>query len=255
MTNKEVRQLINSRFKEVFKSAEANKFFASRKGVAESLGVSPQLLSEILNGRINVGVDILYRFCEVYNANITYLFHGVLPVFNPIPAEKGEVGLEGLAESKLLTVTFGSTYWDSEKKRTGSNGLLGVHVPLSFTIPNSYGIEAEMVAFRVGEPHMEPLIEQGMTIIAAKLNDKTLIENGQVYVLDTKKKGLIIRRLFWSNKEKGIVELAPENALYDSEELSLKEVNNLFKAMTFIGYDLTKRSALIQKHKSLNSNR
>lgn len=250
MTNRDIKIDINNRFKDVFRQCESLGLIVSRKNAATILGLSPQLLSEVLNSRINVGTEVIYKFCVYFEVRVEYIFFGVLPVFIE-QLEKEKLGLfDPDKSSKLLTVKFSKDYWidDNFFAKSTSDNEAKEPPPPNFYIPNTFGVDLDAYAFMVGEPHMEPLIEQNMTVIAAKINLKTSVINGQVYVLDTKKYGIITRRLFWKDKEKSLLELVPENNQYESKEMFLKDIESIFRVITFLGYDLNKRSAVIRKH-------
>lgn len=261
MQNKDIKNEINIRFKNAFKECETVGLINSRKSASEILGLSPQLLSEILNDRINVSTEIIHRFCSTYGVDLLYIFYGDRDIFS-----KRVEGAESTSSSfldknpKLIKVKLLSSFWATDKTiQLHANSLEkqeGLQfrekkVPEYFYIPNLYGVEVDAYAFHIGEPHMEPLLEQNMTLIGAKMNNKANIVNGQVYILEHRKLGVICRRLFWIDKEKGVLELVPDNRMYSSKETNLKEIESVYRVFTYLGSDLNKRSAFISRQNAM----
>jgi transcriptional regulator with XRE-family HTH domain len=251
MTNKDIKIDINNRFKDVFKQCETLGLIVSRKNAAAILGLSPQMLSEILNGRINVGTEILHKFCSYFEVRIEYIFFGVMPVFIE-HLEKQKKGIFDPDKSaKLLKVHFSKDFFSDDMvspKVLSEASELKENLPPFFYLPNTFGVEIDAHAFMMSEPHMEPMIEQNMMVIATKLNNKSNIINGQVYVIDSRKYGHITRRVFWQDKEKQLLECVPENPEYEAKGISLKEIDGIYRVLTIVGYDLSKRSSVLKKH-------
>lgn len=64
---------INTRFNHAVNAILANKLVASKASLAESLGVKPAKFSEILNGRMKAGVDMISIMCDLYNISPDWL--------------------------------------------------------------------------------------------------------------------------------------------------------------------------------------
>lgn len=64
---------INKRFRMAVTAIMVNNLISSKTGLAESLGVKPAKFSEILNGRMNVGVDMIARMCDFYEVSPDWL--------------------------------------------------------------------------------------------------------------------------------------------------------------------------------------
>lgn len=67
------KEEINKRFIKAVTAIMANKLISSKTGLAESLGVKPAKFSEILNGRMNVGIDMIARMCDFYQVSPDWL--------------------------------------------------------------------------------------------------------------------------------------------------------------------------------------
>lgn len=67
------KEEINKRFIRAVTAIMVNKLISSKTGLAESLGVKPAKFSEILNGRMNVGIDMIARMCDFYEVSPDWL--------------------------------------------------------------------------------------------------------------------------------------------------------------------------------------
>lgn len=67
------KEEINRRFIIAVTAIMVNKLISSKTGLAESLGVKPAKFSEILNGRMNVGIDMIARMCDFYEVSPDWL--------------------------------------------------------------------------------------------------------------------------------------------------------------------------------------
>lgn len=67
------KEEINKRFITAVTAIMINKLISSKTGLAESIGVKPAKFSEILNGRMNVGIDMVARMCDFYGVSPDWL--------------------------------------------------------------------------------------------------------------------------------------------------------------------------------------
>lgn len=67
------KEEINKRFITAVTAIMTNKLVSSKAGLAESLGVKPAKFSEILNGRMNVGIDMIAKMCDFYEVSPDWL--------------------------------------------------------------------------------------------------------------------------------------------------------------------------------------
>lgn len=67
------KEEINRRFIMAVTAIMTNGLISSKTGLAESLGVKPAKFSEILNGRMNAGIDMIARMCDFYGISPDWL--------------------------------------------------------------------------------------------------------------------------------------------------------------------------------------
>lgn len=90
---------VNARFIEVMKIAilEEWKGISNKKQFAESLGLTPQAVSNIESQPIrNVTLDIIAKLTKVYDVNANYIISGRLPVL--ISKNRSEDKLQKIAK-------------------------------------------------------------------------------------------------------------------------------------------------------------
>lgn len=68
------KEEINKRFNTAVNAILMNHLISSKTGLAESLGMTPSKLSEILNGRMNASAETLARMCDFYEISPEWLF-------------------------------------------------------------------------------------------------------------------------------------------------------------------------------------
>ena len=73
---------INKRFIHAIELLLQDKGLTKSK-IAESLGVKPAKFSEILNNRMNAGVDLIALLCEKYSYSAAWIINGQGPILQP----------------------------------------------------------------------------------------------------------------------------------------------------------------------------
>lgn len=239
MTNKYIKTQINSRFEDAFRQCESNGLIQSRKSAASALGISPQLLSEILNHRVNVGTEIIHRFCSEFGFNIQHIFFGV--DFNEIANTDKEIEEpKTIKNSLLLKVKCSADYWLKiiNSNKGIKNSIKNRDLPQYFFLPNTFSVNVDAYAFKIRESHMLPLLSPNMTVVGARVKDNSNIVNGQVYIIHHKNLGVICRRCYWIDKTKRQIELTPDNPEYSSIKCSVDEIESQYRIVSFIGFNL-----------------
>lgn len=68
------KNAINKRFIKAVGTVIEDGLAKNKKEISLNLGISPSRFSEILNERMNVGLDIIQNFCNQYSVNYYYIF-------------------------------------------------------------------------------------------------------------------------------------------------------------------------------------
>ncbi len=70
------KEEINKRFKRAVTAILSQKLISSKAGLADSLKVKPAKFSEILNDRMNAGVDMIAIMCDYYHVSPDWILMG-----------------------------------------------------------------------------------------------------------------------------------------------------------------------------------
>ena len=71
-----MKTLVNQRFINAVNYILEQKKEESKGSIAENLKIKPAKFSEILNNRMNVGIEEIVYFCDTYNFEIEYIITG-----------------------------------------------------------------------------------------------------------------------------------------------------------------------------------
>ncbi len=104
------KSIINQRFIKAFNFLYDSKRIKKKSKFAYDIGVSPQILSEILGERMNVNLNAIQFICKEYNVNYDYIFEGQGSIIhkqytqsdNPIIVEEPEIAAYSDKETLLL---------------------------------------------------------------------------------------------------------------------------------------------------------
>jgi plasmid maintenance system antidote protein VapI len=93
---------VNQRFISIVNYLVNNNTIKSRTELAERLNVKFNKLSEILNGRAGVGIDMIISFCEMFGVHYEYLLTGRGAVYRTENDSKGEINPESVIDYLIL---------------------------------------------------------------------------------------------------------------------------------------------------------
>lgn len=88
---KNIKEFINSNFRQSVDYLIDNSVVSSKKELAESLGIKSNNMSDILAGRQNVGIDIVLKLCDLYSISVKYQLQGEGEMFADNTDEKEEI--------------------------------------------------------------------------------------------------------------------------------------------------------------------
>ena len=95
--------------------------------------------------------------------------------------------------------------------------------------------------FQISGDSMLP-ISSGSYIIASYVEDWYSIKDGQCYVVVTRDKGVVYKRL-WNHLDQNILLLKSDNPIYKPYELKPQEIAEIWKAEGFMSFDLPQQDA------------
>ena len=95
--------------------------------------------------------------------------------------------------------------------------------------------------FQISGDSMLPIIS-GSYIIASYVEDWYSIKNGQCYVVVTRDKGVVYKRL-WNHLEQNYLLLKSDNPVYKPYELKPQDIAEIWQAEGYISFDLPHQDA------------
>ena len=177
------QNLINQRFREVYRQLEAAELIKGKSDIAKKLGTYNHVINAILKGQRNITVDQLQRLCECYEINANYLFGAGDDVFasseTPAPELRVGVPLQGDGIRQNITLVpdralagYALEHQDQEYLK---------ELP-RFAVPHLSG---ELMAFEISGDSMLPTITNGDLVVCEPVERGTSLRDNHIYVIVT----------------------------------------------------------------------
>lgn len=204
-----------------------NKVVRSSRQFALSLEYLPQSMSEVINGRRNVTIELIRKAVELYKFNPCFIFEGT-----------GAPISDGSAQNQLNDVLVVLADSDENERivhvptpaQAGYGGQLSdptyIRQLPSFTLPDPYFKRGTFRSFDISGDSMEPTIFEGEQVVCSYVEKDSWtygIKNGYVYVIITKHDVVIKRLRNHILTDKTIV-LISDNDFYEERILPIQEV-------------------------------
>lgn len=174
--------IVNQRFKNVFKELEKLNIIRGKSDIAKNLGTYNHVINSILKGQRNITVDQLNKLFDTYGINANYIFGASEEYFLP-----------HIDPSSLETRPFS----DKIQRPTRNNislvpdkALAGYAVSHQdpeylnnlqrFSIP---GLEGSLKAFEISGDSMMPTITNGDLVICEEVDRGAPLRDNHVYVV------------------------------------------------------------------------
>lgn len=222
---------LTSRFIECHQILKERGDVRTNKEFAEALDYLPQGLSEILNGRRDVSIDLMTKAVERYNINPVYLTLGTGPRF--------------LNENSPSGLQILSVVTDSENRERI------VHVPIAaqagyaqelddpafledlptYNLPAYDFSQGTFRSFDVEGDSMYPTLYNGDRVICQYVNPNYWthsIKGNHVYVIVTTD-GVVVKRVKNRMALDQSLVICSDNQAYESYEMSIGEVKEVWK--------------------------
>lgn len=97
------KELINQRFIESVNFLISSKIAKNKAEIADKLKIARSKISEILNGRMSIGLDDLANYIIIYNLNSEWFFTGKGEIRNENTFKNPENNNEILLKDELIT--------------------------------------------------------------------------------------------------------------------------------------------------------
>lgn len=192
--------------------------------LAKELGLpGPQVFYDIKGGRCGISKKLAGLIQDKYLINSSWLLTGEgemltnqpnelhHQVQNAVPADKPEVA--------ILTADIARTP-ELDVMEMKEEGLLKTQKPIS--VFPKYDL-----CYRTPTDHMTPYIMQGDQLALQLVPDDTPLQYGEVFAIDHKGLGLIIRQVY--EKDEETLQLIPFNERYKEMFIKKADVYNYFR--------------------------
>lgn len=227
----ELTNAVTQRFVNCHNKLKKDQVVRSSRQFAQSLDYLPQSLSEILNHRRDVTVELLRKAIEVYKFNPVYLFTGQGPWF--LQEEEHNKDL------RVLTIVTD----DKNDERI-------VHVPMpaqagyaghadkptfmrelpTFTLPDYKYKVGTHRSFDVAGDSMEPTLFEGDKVVCSYLEPalwESSIKDHYVYVVVTMG-DILVKRVRNRIKEDKTLLLLSDNTYYEAQAVKIMDIREIW---------------------------
>ncbi len=216
--------IITQRFTQCLQELRERKLVKSSRQFALELDYLPQSLSEILNGRRDVTVDLLRKAVEAFHFNPYFLFTGEGdPLSVSVNESKRLVVVKSLEEKEQIVFVPGAAQYTYA--RSTDDAAFIEKLP-TFTLPEPKYAASVHRSFEISGDTMEPTVFEGDKVVASFLEpDRWLsgLKNNYVYVIVVKNE-VFVRRVVNHIREKGMLQLLSDNYFFNPFDVSVKDV-------------------------------
>lgn len=211
------KEQINSRTIGAINTLLENDSTLTKTALATSLNVKPAKFSEILNGRMMAGADMMALLCSEYDISASYLLTGEGNMFKE----------KDLPASISYDPSIGKPYYDVDFIG-GFSEIFNDQTTLPACNVLVPGFEKASVWCNVTGHSMEPKINHG-DIIALRECSINDVQYGEIYavVLDTIRTIKILRRGSSSN----VLRYVPINQDFDEQEFPISRIIRVFEVL------------------------
>lgn len=211
------------------KLREENRIRSSRQ-FALALDYLPQSLSEILNGRRDVTVDLIRKAVEEYKINPVFLYTGEGPMFmseEDRPDLKVLTIVKGLQEEEhIVHVPTPAQAGYAEEL---DNPAFVEKLP-TFTLPDYRYKGGTFRSFDVTGDGMHPTLQEGDKVVCSFLEPslwENSLKDNYVYVVITRG-DVHVRRVLNLLRERRQLRLLSDNLFYEPFSIAMHEVREIW---------------------------
>ncbi len=179
------RQLLNRRFREVYKKLKKKGVIIksdrqkSKSAFAEKLGTKGHIIDLYLNDKRQITYEQAKLLCIHYGVNELYLFQGIGTAFeeNKLPSPE-----EKLAMALGINFSPNILFTNVEAFSSNTIGVDLIEENERFHIP---GVQGDLVAFNINGNSMRPTISAGDMVICTPLEARNDMVDNEIYAVVT----------------------------------------------------------------------
>lgn len=244
---------VSQRFIEsIVKLKEEGKVRSFRQ-FAMSVDYLPQSLSEVMKGRRDVTIDLLFKTIEKYQLSPAFLFEGKGDPFNS--GNSGDfrvvtlmVDQHGKENIVHVPVPAQAGYASGMATQTMREEL-----PV-YSLPDYQYKGGTFRSFDVSGDSMEPVLEDGDKVVCSFVEPiywKHSIKSGQVYVVVTTD-DVLVKRIENNILTSGSLKLISDNDYFNPYDVPLSEVKEIWHVKTRISQFFQGRSKHSSQQEQIN---
>ena len=227
------------------------KFLRKQKGLTQSeladkVGINRPKIGSYEEGRAEPKLGVIQQISHFYKVNIDDLLEKDLS--KEQPKEKDLTGAtlrvlpiivdrQNTEQISLVPIKAAAGYLDGHSDLEYIEKLPTFNLPLSELNRNT-----TYRMFQINGDSMLP-IPSGAYIIGEYVLDWTLIKDREPSILITKSEGVVFKRIYNSSKVDKTFELHSDNKLYKPYCIDVNEVMEVWKAIGYLNFDLSKNQS------------
>ena len=222
--------IVTQRFIKCHRELRERNIIRSSRQFAIELEYLPQSLSEILNGRRDVTIELIRKTVEIYHFNPNFLFTGLGSLFS-------DPGLQ--SETKRLSIVKDT----NEKEQIifvpvaaqityamSDNNPEFIEKLPTFSLPEPKYATGTHRAFEIADDSMEPTVFEGDKVVGSFLEPElwqTSIKNNYVYVIVAKNE-VHIKRVMRVPENTKTIQLLSDNHFFQPAQIEFKDVSEIW---------------------------
>ena len=215
------QNVVTKRFIEVFNSLKKNNVFKSDSAFAKSLDYTPQALHEIVKGRRDLPMNVLYDFVNQYDIDPrSILSNKEFTQKNENPIHTIVVDNTGNERCLLIDKKACAGYLAGLNDENFTKKLPAISLPP--------GLEHKSICgFQIQGDSMEPNVYDGDWVFCSLVEKLEWIRPDYVHLLVCEE-GIVLKRIEEINLEKEYLILKSDNHRYNSYQVPLSEVKKVW---------------------------
>ncbi|TVR88438.1 MAG: S24 family peptidase [Saprospirales bacterium] len=247
---------VSQRYVECIRRLKEEGRIRSFRQFAKSVEYLPQSLSEIMKGRRDVTIDLLYKTIGHYSLNPSYLFKGEGDPFSK--SANGDfrvvtlmVDSQGRENIVHVPVPAQAGYASGMDEKTMESELP------AYTLPDYQYKGGTFRSFDVSGDSMDPVLENGDKVVCSIVEPlywKHSIKSGQVYVVVTCD-DVLIKRIENKIPIDGTLKLISDNDFFRPYTMDIAEVKEIWHVRTRISSFFHGRSRYSAQQEQISSQR
>ena len=230
---------INRRFVEAVYAVIAHEPI-SKSALAESMNVKPAKFSEILNGRMKAGADMIAILCDYYNISPDWILMSRGRMFRdsdlkPIVIDDGTKKTDITSDAKAIPLAV------AKQENLKPIPLVTQTVAAGFGNENFSIAESDVKEYyvipkfrysnvdfmiEVSGDSMTPHLNSGDVIACTILRDTKFIQWNRCHVIATREQGLLVKRLAPSDDD-NCLQAISDNPKYRPFDIPKEEITGL----------------------------